>query len=219
MLMGGFCKMHAKPRKECIMKVYYRNTPEGEEAPLSVDKIVCEKRPERRDALKELLLQLGEGDTLVISSFDQVARSSRDLVMLVARLVEHHVFFVSLQENVNTESEQGQYLMNICQALLDLDEKGRRERQREGIERARSEGKYRGRKRIAVDEAAFSETVERWHQGEITARQAMAELKLKPNTFYRRVKERLGQTPAMNDLKRELHQAEREIAGSKPTKA
>ena len=197
------------------MKVFYRNTPEGEECPFPVDQIVCEKRAGRRDALKELLLRLGEGDTLVVSSFEQVARSSRDLVMLVARLVEHKVNFVSQREKVDTESEQGQYLMGICQALLDLDEKGRRERQREGIERAKKEGKYRGRKPIALDETAFAETVERWHQGEITARRAMAELNLKPNTFYRRVKDRLGQTPAMNDLKRELHLAEQNAADSK----
>ncbi len=200
------------------MKVFYRNTPEGEKAPLPVDQTVCEARAGRRDALKELLLHLGEGDTLVVSSFEQVARSSRDFVMLVARLVEHRVSFVSLQENVDTDSAQGQYLMSICRALMDLDEKGRRERQREGIERARKEGKYRGRKPIALDEAAFSETVERWHQGEITARRAMAELNLKPNTFYRRVHERLGQTPAMNDLKRELHLAKQGTEKSKSNK-
>jgi DNA invertase Pin-like site-specific DNA recombinase len=63
------------------------------------------------------------------------------------------------------------------------------ERQREGIEIAKAEGKYKGRKPVAIDEAKFRATCARWRAGEITATAAMQEMGLKPNTFYRRVKE------------------------------
>ena len=55
----------------------------------------------------------------------------------------------------------------------------------------KEDGKAKGRKPIEVDEERFDSILERWKNGEITARQAMAELDLKPNTFYRRVKERM----------------------------
>ena len=58
-----------------------------------------------------------------------------------------------------------------------------------GIEIAKAEGKYKGRKPVAVDEAKFRAVCARWRAGEITATAAMQEVGLKPNTFYRRVKE------------------------------
>ena len=57
------------------------------------------------------------------------------------------------------------------------------------MERAKEEGRYKGRKPIAVDENLFDSVVALWQDGQITAREAMARLELKPNTFYRRIKE------------------------------
>ena len=62
------------------------------------------------------------------------------------------------------------------------------QRQKEGIAIAKQEGKYKGRKPVAVDEAKFRAVCARWRAGEITATTAMKELDLKPNTFYRRAK-------------------------------
>ncbi|MBR0373417.1 MAG: hypothetical protein IJH91_02680 [Mogibacterium sp.] len=67
--------------------------------------------------------------------------------------------------------------------------------------------KGRGRKPIAFDETLFDQVVQRWLAGEITARSAMQELDLKPNTFYRRVKERYQD---MDELRKELKKAAKE---------
>lgn len=72
---------------------------------------------------------------------------------------------------------------------LQLERESILERQREGIEIAKAEGKYKGRKSIAVNETKFRAVCARWRAGEITATAAMKELSVKPNTFYRRVKE------------------------------
>lgn len=61
-----------------------------------------------------------------------------------------------------------------------------------------------GRKPIALDETKFDEVVSRWMSGEITARVAMNEVGLKPNTFYRRVKERYDN---VDELKKKLKKA------------
>lgn len=65
----------------------------------------------------------------------------------------------------------------------------RHSNQRLGIEKAKEQGKYKGKQPIKVDEKAFRSVCMRWRKNEITATQAMKELNLKPNTFYRRVKE------------------------------
>ena len=73
---------------------------------------------------------------------------------------------------------------------------------RELADTIRKKGK--GRKPIALDDDLFDRVVRRWQSGEITARAAMQELDLKPNTFYRRVKERYDD---MDELRKELKKA------------
>lgn len=76
---------------------------------------------------------------------------------------------------------------------------------REFADTIRRKGK--GRKPIALDDDLFDRVVRRWQSGEITARAAMQELDLKPNTFYRRVKERYEN---MDELRKELKKAAKE---------
>ena len=63
------------------------------------------------------------------------------------------------------------------------------QRQKEGIAIAKAQGKYKGKPPIKINEKQFKTVCKRWKNVEITATQAMKELDLKPNTFYRRVKE------------------------------
>lgn len=83
-------------------------------------------------------------------------------------------------------------IANIVFELLDyLAEKERikiKSSQREGIELAKKRGKYTGRKPIEVDESLMRQVCANWRGGEITAREAMRQVKLGANTFYRRVK-------------------------------
>lgn len=74
------------------------------------------------------------------------------------------------------------------------------------IELIESRKSNAGRKAIMPDGDVFREVVSRWKSGEITARSAMTELNLKPNTFYRRVKE----LSEMTDIKAEIKDAIRE---------
>ena len=79
-------------------------------------------------------------------------------------------------------------MLTIFGAVSQLEREYILSRQREGIELAKAKGVYKGRKPIDVDEGAFEREYRRWKAGEITARDAMKRLGLKPNTFYRRVK-------------------------------
>lgn len=73
----------------------------------------------------------------------------------------------------------------------------------------RNTGGSKGRKPIQVDLSLFDKTVERWQKGEITAREAMKTLNLKPNTFYRRIKER--SVNDMLDVKNEIKEVRNQI--------
>ena len=142
----------------------------------------------RKDFLSALE-QAQRGDCLRVESLQDAARSTGEMLSAMKQLGEKGLDFVCLSAGVDTRGEAGGALFAFSRALLDLERRGRRERQQEGIDRAREEGKYRGRKPIAVDEALFDTVVALWKEGKITAREAMTRLDLKPNTFYRRIKE------------------------------
>ena len=73
--------------------------------------------------------------------------------------------------------------------MAQLERESILQRQREGIALAKEQGKYKGRKPIAIDEKAFRRECAKWRAGEQTARATMRALGLKTNTFYKNVKE------------------------------
>ena len=78
-------------------------------------------------------------------------------------------------------------LIEVMGTLAEEELRMRKKRQMEGIEIAKQQGKYKGRKPIQIDEKAFIDKYSRWKKGEITAVEAMRLLEIKANTFYRRV--------------------------------
>ncbi len=80
-------------------------------------------------------------------------------------------------------------MLIVFGAMAQLEREYILDRQREGIEIARQNGKYKGRKPIAVDREKFQDVYRRWKAGEIKGVAAMRELNMSPSTFYRRVRE------------------------------
>lgn len=142
-----------------------------------------------RKAFKEMMAFVRAGDIVVVESISRIARNTRDLLSIVSELTEKQVEFVSLKESIDTTTPQGRFMLTVFGALAELERENILERQREGIAIAKDEGKYKGRKPLDVDEEQFKDVCARWRTGKITATAAMQEVGLKPNTFYRRVKE------------------------------
>ena len=144
------------------------------------------KNIDRKD-FKSMMAFVREGDTVIVESISRIARNTRDLLSIISELTEKGVEFISLKESIDTTTPHGRFMLTVFGALAELERESILERQREGIEIAKTEGKYKGRKPVPVDEAKFRAVCARWRAGEITATAAMKEVGLKPNTFYRRV--------------------------------
>lgn len=142
-----------------------------------------------RPALEEMMRYVREGDTVVVDSYSRFARNTRDLLQMVEHLEHKGVAFVSQKEQIDTSTPQGKLMLTIFAGLAQFEREQLLQRQAEGIAIAKQEGKYKGRKPISVDEAAFKTVYNEWKGGGITAREAMKSLNVKSNTFYRRVKE------------------------------
>ena len=142
-----------------------------------------------RKALKELLAFARRGDIVITESISRIARNTKDLLGIIDELRSKGVDFISLKENIDTSTPQGKFMLTVFAAMAELERESILDRQREGIAIAKQNGLYKGRKRLEIDDEYFKEIVGRWRKGEMTAKEAMRLLNLKPNTFYRRVKE------------------------------
>ena len=142
-----------------------------------------------RTAFKEMMAFVRAEDIVIVESISRIARNTRDLLSIVSELTEKGVEFVSLKESIDTTTPQGRFMMTVFGALAELERENILERQREGIEIAKNDGKYKGRKPVDVDEEKFVSVCKKWRDGKMTATAAMKEVGLKPNTFYRRVKD------------------------------
>ena len=78
-------------------------------------------------------------------------------------------------------------MLTMIGAISEFERQNILERQREGIEIAKREGKYKGRKKLELDN--FNEVYDSWKKGELTAVSASKILGINRGTFYRRVRE------------------------------
>ena len=155
-----------------------------------VDKIFIDKKSGKnadRDGLKSMLAYVREGDTVITESISRIARSTKDLLTILDTLTQKGVEFVSLKESIDTTTPQGRFMLTVFAAMAELERENILQRQREGIEVAKAAHKYKGKPPMQIDERQFRSVCKRWRAGEIIATQAMKEMNLKPNTFYRRV--------------------------------
>ena len=159
---------------------------------LNVEKAFVEKTDQENDESPQLMKALEclrTGDVFVVKEFAEIASSMAELLSIVRELAQKQVGFVSLKEKIDASLPGGGAVMNVFTAISQFDYDMKKERQRKRIELARSEGKYKGRKAIEVDEERFELLYNAWQAGKSTPKIMMNELKLKPATFWRKVKE------------------------------
>ena len=157
-----------------------------------VDRIFSEKLSGAntdRPQLRAMLDYVREGDTLYVESISRLGRSTRDLLNIIDTLTDKGVTLVSHKESIDTNSPMGKFMLTVFAALSQLEREQLKQRQREGIEIAKAQGKYTGRKPIPIDWDKFSKLYGEWKSKSITGRDFMRGMDMSANTFYRRVRE------------------------------
>jgi DNA invertase Pin-like site-specific DNA recombinase len=87
-----------------------------------------------------------EGDTLVVTKLDRLARSVRHLGEIVDELEGKKVGLRVLDLGLDTSNATGKLMLNVLGAVAQFEREIMLERQREGIAKAKAEGRYKGRK-------------------------------------------------------------------------
>ena len=99
-----------------------------------------------REELNTLLEFLREGDELVVTRVDRLARSIRDLQNIVYDLDKKGVALSATEQPIDTKTSAGKCFLDMLGVFSEFETNLRKERQMEGIEKAKKRGVYKGRK-------------------------------------------------------------------------
>lgn len=99
-----------------------------------------------RDELRVLLDFVQKGDELVITRIDRLARSVKDLQEIVAELRDKGVGLRATEQPIDTSTAAGKCFLDMLGVFAEFETNLRKERQMEGIRKAQSEGRYKGRR-------------------------------------------------------------------------
>ena len=150
-------------------------------------------------ALKNAILR--PGDTLVVKSLDRLSRSKADItselrhfreVGIRVKVIDLPTTMMDLPEGQEWVFEMvNNILIEVLGTIAEQERTTIRQRQREGIETARSKGKHLGRPALTIPEN-WPEVYTEWSAGHITAKEAMERTGLKRGSFYKLVKGERG---------------------------
>ena len=133
-----------------------------------------------RSELQTLLEFLREGDELVVTRIDRLARSLRDLQNIMHDLTEKGVHFSATEQSVNTSTPEGKCFLDMLGVFAEFETRLRHERQMEGIKNAKARGVYKGRKQT-VDVAKIRELASKGLMKTVIAKK----LRISRATVYR----------------------------------
>lgn len=102
----------------------------------------------QRPQLEAVLDYIREGDTLVITRIDRLARSVLDLQKIVHDLKSRGIALEATEQPIDTSTAAGKAFLDMLGVFAEFETNLRKERQMEGIANAKAEGKYKGRKPI-----------------------------------------------------------------------
>jgi DNA invertase Pin-like site-specific DNA recombinase len=141
---------------------YARVSSAGQSLDVQLDKLKrCEKifqekksgASGKRPRLEACLEYVREGDTLVVTRLDRLARSTLHLCEIAARLEQKQVTLQVLDQSINTGDATGRLLFNMLGAIAQFETEIRADRQMDGIEKAKERGVHFGReKRLTGEE-------------------------------------------------------------------
>lgn len=154
------------------------------------------KSRDGRDELAILLDFIRPGDVLIVTKLDRLARNTLDMLEIVETLAEKGAGFKSLAEPwADTTSPAGKLVVTIFAGFAEFERARIRERQREGIERAKARGVYVGRKRQHDPERIRERRAEGLSMSRIAA-----ELGCSEDTVRRALRQKNGQPAKLAEL-------------------
>ena len=136
----------------------------------------------KRPQLMACLDYVREGDSLVITKLDRLARSTLDLCNIAKRLEDKGVTLQVIDQNIDTSSSTGRLMFNMLATIAQFETEIRAERQMDGIKKAKANGIVFGRVKTLTTEQV-TELKSKRQSGNLI-KELMAEYKLSKKSIY-----------------------------------
>ena len=159
----------------------------------NIDKWFTEKvsgKNTDRPQLKAMLDYVREGDTIYIHDFSRLARNTKDLLEIVELLESKGVALVSNKENVDSSTPSGKLMLTMIGAIAEFERQNLLERQREGIEIAKREGKFKGGQVKKIDDELFARHYAEYKLRKITKVELAKRLEISRPTLDKLLKDK-----------------------------
>lgn len=143
-----------------------------------------------REALKQLLSVVQEGDTIIVKKLDRLGRSVSQVTTLVDELSKKGIYIKSLDDNIDTsnDSAMAKAMLQLLAMFAEMERNFILERTRPAIEAAKQKGVKFGAKR--KKEKEYQMAVEMYLTGKYTVPEVLNKFTdLSEATFYRRLRE------------------------------
>jgi DNA invertase Pin-like site-specific DNA recombinase len=148
------------------------------------------KRPE----LQKLLDALQEGDIVIVSDLTRISRSTHDLFELVETIKEKGAALKSLKEpwlDTTSDNPYSAFLLTVMAGVAQLERDLIKQRQAEGVQIAKEQGKYKGRvKKYTEKHAGMAHAIALYREGKHTVKQICEITKIGRSSLYRELKAR-----------------------------
>ena len=136
-----------------------------------------------RPQLQECLRHVRKGDTLVITKLDRLARSTLDLTQIAEDLKNRGIELVVIDQNIDTSTPTGKLLFNMLASIAEFENDIRRERQSDGIAKAKDHGVKFGAKAKLSDQQLSEMKLKR--ASGVLVKDIMSEYGLSKASVYR----------------------------------
>ncbi|MCC2496831.1 recombinase family protein, partial [Bacillus cereus] len=147
-----------------------------------------------REQLQKMLQDLQEGDIIYVTDLTRITRSTQDLFELIDLIRRKKASLKSLKDtwlNLLEDNPYSQFLITVMAGVNQLERDLIRMRQREGIELAKKEGKFKGRlKKYHKNHAGMNYAVKLYKEGGMTVNQICEITNVSRASLYRNLSER-----------------------------
>lgn len=140
----------------------------------------------KRPALIKMFDYIRKGDTVIVTKLDRLARSTKDLLNIAEKIKKKGADLEVLNIQLDTKSPTGKLMLTMLGAIAEFERTIMLERQREGINIAKSEGKYKGRK--PIDDEKFQQVQSLIASG-MSVSKAVTKVGIARRTFYNAMNE------------------------------
>lgn len=158
------------------------------------DNLVVVRKPDAshgRVRLSELHRQwIIPEDDIEIEGLDDFNGSNARLIDEMYQLLQSGCKIYIHGENRYIEDHERQIMLELLKNMMVCSDRCQRSRREEGIREVKREGRYQGRKPMAIDDQLLRKTVHEFRNHLISEREAMTRLGVSRSTFYRKIKSR-----------------------------